>query len=41
MAKVTNSRSMQALYDRYIGDDPDRVASYETRGGGLLRKLPD
>ncbi len=29
MAKVTNSRSVQALYERYIGDDPDRIASYE------------
>ena len=29
MAKVSNSRSVQALYDRYVGDDPERVASYE------------
>jgi ribosome-binding protein aMBF1 (putative translation factor) len=44
MAKVTNSRSVQALYDRYIGDDPDRVASYEravadSQVAGLIHDL--
>ncbi len=29
MAKVTNSRSVQALYEKYVGDDPERVAAFE------------
>jgi ribosome-binding protein aMBF1 (putative translation factor) len=31
MKKTTHSRSdtLQALYERYVGDDPERVAAYE------------
>jgi transcriptional regulator with XRE-family HTH domain len=29
MAKVSNSKAVQALYDKYVGDDPERVATYE------------
>jgi ribosome-binding protein aMBF1 (putative translation factor) len=29
MAKVTNSRAVQALYEKYVGDDPERVAAFE------------
>ena len=40
MAKVSNSRSVQALYDRYVGDDPDRVASYErARADGQVAQM--
>lgn len=29
MAKSKRSGAMQALYDRYVGDDPEKVAAYE------------
>ena len=44
MAEVSKSKAVQALYDRYVGDDPDRVAAYEravadTQVGQLVHDL--